>query len=293
VAIRGFGQRRDVVPRPLVVGLAGLVLAALAAHVAPAVAAVTPWIDAEMSQIRLVASADPRSGTGSYDVGVHIRLASGWKTYWRHPGDAGIPTTVDWSTSENVRVAPLEWPAPRRMSVDGLDSFGYEGEVVLVGRAQLLDPGRAGTVAASVVFGVCREICIPVERTVALPIGAGRRIDPATDVRALIDTFRALVPSDDAGIRIEAARLNSAGTGVALQLSVGSTGRALAAPDAFVEGPAGIAFGRPTVAMRGGGMSATLMLPIDGEATSLPGTAIHVTVVDGDRAVERVLLVDR
>ena len=74
-------------------------------------------------------------------LGLHITLPKGWKTYWRSPGDAGLPARIDWSGSSNLADAEIRWPIPERFSLFGLETFGFEREVVLpiaeIGRAHV------------------------------------------------------------------------------------------------------------------------------------------------------------
>jgi len=111
-----------------------------------------------------------RTAQGTIMAALHLRLARDWITYWRHPGESGIPPRLDLSGSGNLARAQLHWPAPRLFTKAGYLSIGYEGELVL---PLELTPQRADrpinlNVALSI--GVCDDVCIPVDMqfTVAL-----------------------------------------------------------------------------------------------------------------------------
>lgn len=98
---------------------------------------------------------------GTRVAGLRLQLAPGWKTYWRSPGDAGIPPQFDWSGSRNLYSVGINWPAPEIFLTAGMQTVGYTGDVVL---PITLAPRSAGTpieVSATLDIGVCSDICIP------------------------------------------------------------------------------------------------------------------------------------
>ena len=100
------------------------------------------WARADESAVRLV-SATAAVGTATeLRVGLEFALQPGWKTYWRSPGDAGFPVTVDWAGSRNVAAADMSWPVPHRFSLFGLETFGYKDQVVLPIAVRPQTPGQ-------------------------------------------------------------------------------------------------------------------------------------------------------
>lgn len=102
-----------------------------------------------------------RQSDGTHMGGVAITLAPGWKTYWRAPGDGGIPTILDWRGSTNLDAAQILWPSPEIFRIAGSRSVGYSGEVVLPVSLRSGDAGDIG-ISARLSMGVCQELCIPV-----------------------------------------------------------------------------------------------------------------------------------
>jgi DsbC/DsbD-like thiol-disulfide interchange protein len=143
----------------------------LAAHCLPAQAAdafATDWATGAKSEARLVAARGNLAG-------FEIRLAPGAITYWRDPGDAGVPPVFDFSGSDNVaKVEPL-FPAPKRITEsDGSVAFGYDGSVVFPLLVERQDAAKPVTLALNANFAVCEKICLPAEARLTLTLpGAG------------------------------------------------------------------------------------------------------------------------
>ncbi|WP_121023687.1 protein-disulfide reductase DsbD domain-containing protein [Litoreibacter meonggei] len=102
-----------------------------------------------------------RDDNGTHFAALRFALAPGWKTYWRAPGDGGLPTQLDWSGSSNLRGAGIQWPTPEVFRQNGLRSVGYRGEFVLPLALQQASEGPI-VIDGHLKFGVCEEICLPV-----------------------------------------------------------------------------------------------------------------------------------
>ena len=115
---------------------------------------------------------------GSRMGAIEFQLEPGWKTYWRNPGDSGLPPDFDWTGSGNLAGLTLHWPAPEAIpSGDGM-ALGYHGRLVLPFTAQPADPARPVDLAVRVDFGLCKDVCVPAH--VALTAGpAEQGPDPA------------------------------------------------------------------------------------------------------------------
>jgi DsbC/DsbD-like thiol-disulfide interchange protein len=98
---------------------------------------------------------------GAHMAAVELTLAPGWKTYWRSPGDAGIPPSFDWSGSENVKSVRIHWPAPEVFELNGMQTIGYHERLVLPVEITPEDPARPVRLSLVMALGVCDEICLP------------------------------------------------------------------------------------------------------------------------------------
>lgn len=134
------------------------------------------WSQQIKSKVRLVSGTLDRDGASVVYAGVQLRMESGWKTYWRNPGDSGVPPIFDWSGSTNLKSAEVFYPMPHRFADANGTAIGYDDEVVFPVR---ITPERAGepvTLSLSFEYGLCKDLCIPnaVELHAVLPSGLGK-----------------------------------------------------------------------------------------------------------------------
>ena len=179
--------------KPRAALLGGPLKAALAAALAllvtgaPARAAdsfSTDWAQGAKSQARLIAA-------GGGLAGFEIALAPGAITYWRDPGDSGLPPTLDFSGSENVAGVEALFPAPKRIKeADGGEAFGYDGAVIFPLRVKPRDPAKPVTLALNADFAVCEKVCLPAKARLSLTLPAAGESPYA----GAIDSALAAVP---------------------------------------------------------------------------------------------------
>jgi len=126
----------------------------------------SPWLNDGHSAVRLLAGS--RSGAVLLG-GIAFQLESGWKTYWRTPGDSGVPPRFDFTKSDNVEAVTILWPAPTKFP-DGAGgiSLGYHKHVVLPLRIVVKNPDKPVLLRAVINYAVCEKLCIPVEASAEL-----------------------------------------------------------------------------------------------------------------------------
>ncbi len=256
-------------------------------------AAAGPWVDQEQVRLRLVAAGTVagEGAAGTLNLGLHFKLEPGWKIYWRSPGEAGYPPSVDWRGSENLAEVKLNWPVPHRFSLFGFQTFGYADEVVLPVDARPERPGEPVLLRAEVAYLTCKEICIPREAQLALAVPAGGAGSSSDGF--LIDSFRTMVPGDGTAVGLSLARAVLTGTVEApvLQVTVRSD-IAFDAPDVLVEAPPGFLLGKPEVALTEDGKTAALRLAVVAapDESVLEGKRLTLTVIDGRRGMEQEVI---
>ncbi len=118
------------------------------------------WDGDQRAAVRLIAGA--QRGTVRR-AGIEIRLAPGWKTYWRYPGDSGIPPRFDFSHSKNVKSVTVRYPAPHRLTDESGTSIGYKHGVVFPLDIVPQNAAQPVMLAVKVDYAVCEKICIPAE----------------------------------------------------------------------------------------------------------------------------------
>jgi len=251
------------------------------------------WVKTEYTAVRLV-SATGAVGTGdTLKLGLEFKLKDGWKIYWRSPGDAGFPPRIDWAGSSNLADARISWPSPVRFSVLGIETVGYEHEVLLPIDARLERAGEALKLRAVVDYLACSDICVPYTAHLVLNLPAGP-LNPAKFAH-LISRYENRVPEKGSahGVSIDSVTAVAGQPAPTLRIRATST-LPFSKPDAFLEGPAELAFGTPKVTLGDRGHVAKLDIDVFGtESVEAPlvGSRMTVTLVDGDRSVERQMTV--
>ncbi|MBX6425979.1 MAG: cytochrome C biogenesis protein [Variibacter sp.] len=146
---------------------ASCLAAAKEAHGAEA----SPWQRGPHAAVRLIGGTPERGSEGTIRrAGVEIALDPGWKTYWRYPGDSGIPPRFDFAGSVNVKDVQVLWPAPIRFSDGAGTSIGYAGHVVFPLRVRPRDPDAPVTLRLKLDYAICETLCVPADASVELSL---------------------------------------------------------------------------------------------------------------------------
>lgn len=220
----------------------------------------------------------PDSSTVS--AGLDVRLGDGWKTYWKSPGEVGIPPSIDWSGSQNVASVDFLWPAPDRFRAFGIENFGYKHEVVFPLSVTLEDPGQPVRLNASVNMLVCSDVCVPENFDLALDLPQGSGIDTASASR--IAQFAKTIPETgpQSGLTVEAAHIDAEATVLTASLR---SDTAFTQPDVFPIMGELASFGTPDIRLADDNKQLWVQLPI--LAASDESQPLSLTMVDGERAV--------
>lgn len=252
---------------PLNTACASLVLACTSTHVS---AASSEWVGAEGGAVRMV--AEPASHNGKLRAALEIRLEPGWKTYWRDPGESGIPPMIDVATAEGPAGVEIGYPAPERFN-DGYSTWvGYDGPVSL---ALTIDvPAGARKLSASVLVGICETICIPLQADLALDLGDDTAGQADAD---LVDAAFAALPRG-AGASFEASVSDVSGTRIVVDTRAPSTQDL----SLFVASSGDWLFGTPTPL--GNGNSTAFEVPVFAapDAPSVPQLIHYILAAGGD-----------
>ena len=248
-------------------GLAGG-MTATASHAQEA----SPWVASGHSSLRLLAGS---RGDGVLVGGIEIQLKPGWKTYWRTPGDSGVPPRFDFSKSDNVENVTVLWPAPMKFD-DGAGgaSIGYANKVVLPLRIMPKDAAKPVTLRARIDYAICEKLCVPVEAAGELAFTANPSIHAPLLATALQSVPR---PGKigEGDVTIRAVRREATGR-VAIDV-VSQT-----AADLFVEGPNpnwALPIPRPAETLPGGAKRYVLKLDGIPPGETATGATLKLTLV--------------
>ncbi len=259
-------------------------------------AAGSDWARTDQTQVRLISAVDGVGDSRSITLGLQFRMKPGWKVYWRAPGDAGFPPSVDWGGSVNLGGSQTLWPAPLRFDVSGLSTIGYKHEVVLPIQATLADPGKPLSIKAKVDYLTCDDVCIPYTATFALdlPAAAATPSAEAPLIAAAMAALPRAAGADSATFatptvsEIDAPGGKVGEQAVLLSVVVHAS-QPLRKPDLFVEHPKIIVAEEASVQLEDGGRRAVITSVLIGDklkAVDLTAGDIVLTLVDAGQAVE-------
>ena len=182
-------------------------LLAIAAFAAP-MASAAPMVKTEHVEAELVTDKSGAQPGKPALVGLKLRMEPQWHTYWKNPGDSGLPTKIQWLLPEGWKAGEIQWPYPNPLPVGPLMNYGYEDEVVLL--AELTPPESAAPgslpIKARAEWLVCKDVCIP-EKGELDRVLAVSPAEPSANPRwqAHIERARNQLPVDVAGWKYESA----------------------------------------------------------------------------------------
>ncbi len=187
------------------------------------------WVTDQHSSVRLIA--------GSRNVGVllgaiDLRLQPGWKTYWRTPGDSGVPPRFDFSGSDNIKAVTVLWPAPTKFD-DGAGgtSYGYKTQVTLPVRIIAKKPKKPVTLRVAINYAVCEKLCVPVEAKTEVSFVSAASAEDSSLIAALETVPQPAKIGDPNGLAVRAVKRN--GKTVTVDVVTADAKDA----ELFVEGP--------------------------------------------------------
>jgi suppressor for copper-sensitivity B len=235
------------------------------------------WVgDPAIGEARLISSVTATGDLQALPLALEFRLAPGWKIYWRTPGEAGLPPTIDLLADGDAVISQIKWPVPKRFNAFGFDNFGYESAVVLPLQVSGHRLGSSVQLRGQIEALVCADICVPLGGSVALTMPAGPA-SPTVDSRAIAQAT-ALVPRQAAGNPLFAVeRVWQAADALHMQFAA-----ALAIDDVFIEGVAGVAFKKPRMNGNDAVIAIETSTPLD-----LVGRDITATIIAGEQFAEQ------
>jgi DsbC/DsbD-like thiol-disulfide interchange protein len=235
----------------------------------------------DLLQVRVLPGWQTPSGTRM--AALDLTLAPEWKTYWRSPGDAGIPPMFDWSASENLAGVVFHWPRPQVFHLNGLQSIGYEQRLVLPIELVARDPARPIHLRAAVDLGICRDICMPATMTIDARIAGSGAPDPV--IRAALADKP--LSGAEAGLDAIACTVEPIADGLRLTASLRLPPTGGAETVVFEPGRTAVWVSEAEVERQGGTLLARADLVAEsGAPFVLDRSRMVVTVLGDQRAVE-------
>lgn len=250
----------------------------------------TEWLEGPKADIRLISATTAVGDLETIPLGIEVRLDDGWKTYWRSPGDAGIPPHVEWGNSDNLAAAAFQWPAPVRFNYYDLETLGYEKQVVFPVNARLSRVGEAVSLRATVDLLICDDVCIPHTFNAALDLPAGTA--KPSEFANMIARYQNQVPGDGsrAGLTFEGADVSGSSAKPLIRTAFRAD-TPFRTPDLLVEGSGDVVFSKPEFEFLESGrvvLASVTAEDIFGEGApvDLESDPLIFTLIDGARSIE-------
>ncbi|MDO5641916.1 MAG: protein-disulfide reductase DsbD family protein [Paracoccus sp. (in: a-proteobacteria)] len=241
-------------------------LSALPASALPAVADLPPGLVSARLLPGWVAEGGDRVSA------LELVLQPGWKTYWRSPGDSGLPPEFDWRGS-NIGAVRFHWPAPEVIVSDGERTLGYHERLILPFTVAPSDPSLPVGISAGVSFGLCENICIPASLDLIAPAAAASPDPVIEDAMALAPRLSEALP---------ACEISEIEDGMSLTLIAPETGADIAVE---YEGGRDIWVSSPEIDSGRGELRVDLVAPSGRPFPVDPG-AVVITLIEASGATE-------
>jgi len=220
---------------------------------------------------------------GTHMAALRLTLSDGWKTYWRAPGEAGIPPSFDWRGSRNLRDVAITWPAPEVFSANGTRTIGYKHQLVLPVEVTPSSDGKPVRLRGRIDFGLCSDVCIPGT------LDFDQELDPQAGRNPAIIAALAQRPysAAEAGVRAATCRLSpvEGGLRVEARITMPSAG---GEEIAVIEpGAPGIWAGETQSRRQGDTLiAASELMSETGSAFALNRSDLRITVLGAQHSVE-------
>lgn len=258
------------------------------------------WNINEKTSVRLISSIPSIGHNQIIKLGLQFKMEPNWKIYWRSPGDAGFPPSLNWEKSKNLEQIDFGWPLPTRFSVSGIQTIGYKNEVVFPLSAKIIDHTQKLELRANLDYLACNEICIPYKAKLSLDIPSGISVHSSPYNQSLINQYMSKIPGDGKTHKLEITSITEGNRFIQTDKNTRQGFITVKAksklpfinPDIFVEGPELIFFGMPKLTLSKNKLSATFLVPVTEEGkTKINESSIRLTLKDKERSAERVLKV--
>ncbi len=220
----------------------------------------------------------------AFNVGLLLRMAPGWHTYWKFSGDAGLPTEIKWNLPPGWKVGEIQWPIPLKTNDPGdIQTYGYQDEILLI--QEITPPAKIDVssvkLSAQADWLVCERICIPGSANLELELPTSTSAEPKnTDLFA---RYRRLVPQNFPDNKTATASWSRSGNDLVLKISSDQIAN-YQTLDFFPLPQGNTVVGHPGVESRKGG-EVTFKIPIespDKDLSSMPGVIVLSKFANGN-----------
>jgi DsbC/DsbD-like thiol-disulfide interchange protein len=170
---------RHIYPRQFALPAVAAVVSAFLALTTPVQAAdASAWARENHAAMRLIAGS-AKLNAKVLHAGIELQLESGWHTYWRYPGDSGLPPRFDFSGSQNLAAAKVSYPAPHLYADETGNTLGYKNKVIFPVSVTPKQPGQPVKLHVKIDYAICAKLCVPASGQAELMLSAGTSANEA------------------------------------------------------------------------------------------------------------------
>jgi DsbC/DsbD-like thiol-disulfide interchange protein len=214
-------------------------------------------------------------------AGLDLTLAPEWKTYWRAPGETGIPPHFDWSGSDNVAAVRFHWPSPRVFTLNGMQSIGYHDELLLPLEVIPADPAKPVALHLQMQLGICKDICMPAILNLTQPLGGD------ADPRIAAALQRGPVTASKAGLAKIACQIAPIDDGLHVSAQINLPAQGVPETVVFETADKTVWVAEATATRAGNILTAaTDFVPATGAPFALERAGVTVTIIGQGHSVE-------
>lgn len=220
---------------------------------------------------------------GTYLGAIRLTLSEGWKTYWRAPGDTGIPPSFSWRGSDNVGHMTMTWPTPEVFDSNGSQTIGYSRQLVLPVEITPSVDGKKVRLKGHIEFGLCSDVCIPAS------LEFDRNIDPTSARNPVIAAALAQRPYSAREAKVSKATCSLSPTETGIQVQTNITMPSAGGDEIVVIEPGDpqIWAGETRTSRKGNTLSATTeLISGTGQTFALDRSKIRITVLGQSHSVD-------
>ncbi|MFK0331480.1 protein-disulfide reductase DsbD domain-containing protein [Rhizobium sp. NPDC090275] len=253
------------------------------ATLSAAQAGTSEWVDNAGGRMRLVAMAP--DAHGKIRAGLQIEPNAGWITYWREPGNSGIPPQITIAPETGVTLDKIGYPIPKHIKDDRLDDIGYDAPVTLP--LTLSAESGATEIKAQAFIGICKDICVPFQADLTVALSTAGQSQP--EEKALLDAADARLPeAPSSKFKVSKHALSADQKELTLSITLPDIGDTT--PDVVIAGPSGYVFTKQLMSKRDGtSLTTTVAIGKLPKNYDISGKSWSALVIDGARAIESPL----
>jgi len=243
-------------------------------------AAMSEWASSEGGRMRLVAISQPRND--AILALLQVEPKPGWKTYWRNPGDAGMPPKLDFTGSTNLVLRSIAFPVPEIGQDDGGSFIGYHQPVSMVVEFAKPLADAPSTINLDAIVGICEKVCLPFMANFSVPLTPGQ---PESEEFMQMQLALSTLPEKPGkNFEIRSLRLSTGGRMVEAEVTLPIAEM----PEIAILPPPGLRLGKIDV-RAGADKVAHVQIPVIGEDKARSDARITILVKSGGRAIEATL----